>query len=171
MYVRPPNNTTERIKIPENYRGNAFGATGEYTDMPSPIRLPRSEYDLPPEEYREQSPLRANAPSSTRDAALSERDGNILNIEKSHIDQPETAEKAVVTHSPQLAPDATSAPPIMSTLLHQTNSSARFPFGHGIGTEELLILGVMLLVFTHGSESGEYDNTLILLLALLLFSG
>ena len=177
MYVRPPNNTTERIKVPENYRGNAFGASGEYTDMPSPIRLPRSEYDLPPEEYREQNPLRANTPASTRDAALtkdsglSQRDDNISNIEKSPIDQPYATEKAVVTHSPQVAADSPSAPSILSSLLHQTNSSAHFPFGHGIGTEELLILGIMLLVFTHGSESGEYDNTLILLLALLLFSG
>ena len=160
MYVRPPNNTTERLKVPENYRGNAFGSSGEYTDMPSPIRLPRAEYDLPPEEYREQAPIRASDPHSTKDTPFSQRDNNDL-----------IAEKSIITHTSDAAPDAQTAASALSALLHQTSSHAHFPFGHGIGTEELLILGMMLLVFTHGGESGEYDNTLILLLALLLFSG
>ena len=160
MYVRPPNNTTERLKVPENYRGNAFGSSGEYTDMPSPIRLPRAEYDLPPEEYREQAPIRACDPHSTKDTPFSQRDNNDL-----------IAEKSIITHTSVEPPDTNTATSALSALLHQTSSSAHFPFGHGIGTEELLILGMMLLVFTHGGESGEYDNTLILLLALLLFSG
>ena len=157
MYVRPPNNTTERLKVPENYRGNAFGASGEYTDMPSPVRLPRAEYDLPPDEYRESS--QSHLP----------RDDNTLNTEKV-LSSPPT-EKAVLTHTSQVTQDSPTATSMISSLFHQTSSTALFPFGHGIGSEELLILGIMLLVFTHGSESGEHDNTLILLLALILFSG
>jgi hypothetical protein len=51
MYVRPPEN--KKMKLPENYRGNAFGASGEYTDMPPPIRIPPSSYDIPPEDITE----------------------------------------------------------------------------------------------------------------------
>ena len=168
MYVRPPNNTSERLKVPENYRGNAFGASGEYTDMPSPVRLPRAEYDLPPEEFRESNSLRTDNAVSQRDPAFSQYDNNASNAEKS-LSPP--ADRSVIAHTPRSATDDPASPSLLSALLHQTNSSAHFPFGHGIGTEELLILGIMLLVFTHGSKLGEYDNTFILLLALLLFSG
>lgn len=157
MYVRPPNNTTERLKVPENYRGNAFGASGEYTDMPSPVRLPRTEYDLPPEEYRESNQSRVP------------HDDNALNEEKALSSPP--IKKTNFPQTSQIAQNSPTDNSMLSSLLHQTSNTAHFPFGHGIGGEELLILGIMLLVFTHGSESGEYDNTLILLLALILFSG
>ena len=171
MYVRPPNNATERLKVPENYRGNAFGASGEYTDMPSPIRLPRAEYDLPPGEYRDPNMLRTNEPALTNELSLSQRDNNTLITEKNSTDQPRNSERSVISHISEDPPSATATTSVISSLLHQTSGAAHFPFGHGIGTEELLILGMMLLVFTHGNESGECDNNLIMLLALLLFSG
>ena len=60
---------------------------------------------------------------------------------------------------------------IFSSLLPFASSSSNFPFGHGIGGEELLILGVMLLVYLSGNERGKVDNEFLLLLGLLLFSG
>ena len=60
---------------------------------------------------------------------------------------------------------------IFSSLLPRGNLSSHFPFGHGIGSEELLILAVMLMVFLSGNECGEVDSEFLLLLGLLLFAG
>ncbi len=49
--------------------------------------------------------------------------------------------------------------------------ASRFPFGHGIGFEELLILGLILFFLREGSECadrGDLDETVILLGLLLL---
>ena len=163
MYVRPPNTTSERIKIPENYRGNAFGSSGEYTDMPPPIRLPHTSYDLPPEESREsQRQKEVEKPRQQEEKPFLAAEV-IAPIE---ISEDEIKPAISSPHAEEPARN-----PIFSSLLPPTNHSAHFPFGHGIGTEELLILGMMLLIFTHERELGENDNELILLLALLLFSG
>ena len=60
---------------------------------------------------------------------------------------------------------------IFSSLLPNFSSSSRFPFGHGIGGEELFILGIMLLIYTAGDETQPMDSELLLLLCILLFSG
>ncbi len=60
---------------------------------------------------------------------------------------------------------------IFSSLLPNFSSSSRFPFGHGIGTEELFILGIMLLIYMSGDETQPMDSELLLLLCILLFSG
>lgn len=60
---------------------------------------------------------------------------------------------------------------IFSSLLPNFSSNSRFPFGHGIGGEELFILGIMLLIYTAGDETQPMDSELLLLLCILLFSG
>ena len=60
---------------------------------------------------------------------------------------------------------------IFSSLLPSLSSSPRFPFGHGIGTEELFILGIMLLIYMSGEDDEPPDGELLLLLCILLFSG
>jgi hypothetical protein len=40
-----------------------------------------------------------------------------------------------------------------------------------LGSEELLILAIMLLIFLSGNERGEVDNEALLLLGFLLFAG
>lgn len=59
---------------------------------------------------------------------------------------------------------------IFSSLLPSQATSSRFPFGHGIGSEELFILGIMLLVYT-SNDNKPVDNELLMLLCILLFSG
>ena len=144
MYVRPPEN--KKIRLPENYRGNAFGTSGEYTDMPPPIRISHPSYDLPPEDVSNAKPYNEDIPK-------------IESRNKDEIDKSPTFDELT-------EPVRSEIPPL--TLPSDTS---RFPFGHGIGAEELLILGMMLLIFSQGSEQGEVDNHLILMLALLLFSG
>ena len=159
MYVRPPD--PQRTKLPENYRGNAFGASGEYTDMPPPTRLPHPSYDLPPEE---------------RSTPLPQREIDVEKSDKAHIDARVDDERlkapvASIGLSTSALREGEHKTSLLSSLIPPASSSSRFPFGHGLGTEELLILGMMLLVFMHGTDSGEVDNELIILLALLLFSG
>ncbi len=60
---------------------------------------------------------------------------------------------------------------IFSSLLPNFSSSSKFPFGHGIGSEELFILGIMLLIYTAGDSDQPMDSELLLLLCILLFSG
>ncbi len=69
------------------------------------------------------------------------------------------------------AADTAPASSIFSSLLPRADLSRHFPFGHGIGSEELLILAVMLMVFLSGNERGEVDSEFLLLLGLLLFAG
>ena len=60
---------------------------------------------------------------------------------------------------------------VFSSLLPNFSSSSKFPFGHGIGAEELFILGIMLLIYTAGDSDQPMDSELLLLLCILLFSG
>ncbi len=60
---------------------------------------------------------------------------------------------------------------VFSSLLPNFSSSSKFPFGHGIGSEELFILGIMLLIYTAGDSDQPMDSELLLLLCILLFSG
>ena len=49
--------------------------------------------------------------------------------------------------------------------------ASRFPFGHGIGLEELLLLGLILFLLHEcgdGEERGDLDETVVLLGLLLL---
>ena len=172
MYVRPPNSPNERIKIPENYRGNAFGLSGEYTDMPPPIKIPRLEHDLPPEEYQmKNAPMISGVKADSYDGA--DTDEDILSVptdlQDSEPPMP-TTQKTNAFSLPHQS-DESSQNTIFSSLIPPKNNSTHFPFGHGIGAEELFLLGMMLLVFSHKGGSADDDNELIILLALLLFSG
>ena len=157
MYVRPPSQTRQRIKIPENYSGHAFTGNGDYSDMPPPVRQVPQKLDLPPShDTQEYESL----------PAVSEKE--IPENEDNTIPQNHRSEAAAEDSLSTITQPRDS---LLSLLLPPINNNSHFPFGHGIGGEELLILGIMLLVFLHGSESGQNDNEFLILLALLLFSG
>lgn len=156
MYVRAPNTEKNQVKIPENYGGSAFGSSAYYNDMPPPVRQapPRSDAplqrsDIPPEPIRQPSvsDTQANKPYPTNN---------------------ELPQEPYTDPKPEDKPTGS----IFSSLIPSSKfMSNHFPFGHGIGGEELLILGMMLLVYLSGSECGETDHEFILLLGLLLFAG
>ena len=152
MYVRPPSNIRGEVKIPENYSGNAFSRGSQYSEMPPPIRTQPTRHeslraDIPPDELRE--------------LPISEKEEPIF-------EQKETTEEITQNGA---EPTRQVGSSIFSSLLPKTDISSHFPFGHGIGSEELLILAVMLLVFLSGNERGELDSEFLLLLGLLLFAG
>ena len=120
--------------------------------MPPPTRTSHPREDLPPEPVKQEA-------------------------EAVFVQDVDRSEASVPDKDAEGARDAGSAPAslptssLFSSLLPRTDLSRHFPFGHGIGSEELLILAVMLMVFLSGNERGEVDSEFLLLLGLLLFAG
>ncbi len=152
MYVRPPSNNKNGMKIPENYSGSAFSRHSPFSEMPPPVRTQAPRYDLSPVDMPPAQEIREEAQSLYRDEESAE-------VIAERVEEKESAPAEGVGAS------------IFSSLLPKGNLSNHFPFGHGLGSEELLILAVMLLVFLAGNESGEVDSEFLLLLGLLLFAG
>lgn len=147
MYVRPPNNNHSELKLPENYSGNAFSRFSAYADMPPPAKAmqQRSESSI----GEDNPPHRETVDNYTEEAQ------ELVAVVKRQSD----------------STDKSSGGSLLSSLLPNFDLSKHFPFGHGIGGEELLILAVMLIVFVSGNDRGEVDSELLLLLGLLLFAG
>lgn len=154
MYARTPDPNRQGVKIPENYGGHAFSRSGAYSDMPPPARvepyLTDDYQNTPPEPYP--------SPQDTR-------------FEPEDTQQPQGSERLPLpTSVPTDREQAATGRSIFSSLIPPSASaSAHFPFGHGIGSEELLIIALMLTVYLAEGESA--DSELLLLLGLLLFAG
>ena len=147
MYVRPPNNNLSELKLPENYSGNAFSRFSAYADMPPPAKAPQQK----------------NEPGGVED--------NLSRRETADNYPEEPQEVVAVVKRQGDSTDKSSGGSLLSSLLPNFDLSKHFPFGHGIGGEELLILAIMLIVFVSGNDRGEVDSELLLLLGLLLFAG
>ena len=165
MYVKPSANRYG-MKLPENYSGNAFSNQSPYSEMPPPARMPTQRQDMtipdvpmrdiPTEEYHQEFV----SPHFPREAEEESYDAS----HDEHYDESFAEPRQKTQNMP-------ASPSIFSSLLPKGGLSTHFPFGHGIGSEELLILAVMLMVFLSGNETGEVDSEFILLLGLLLFAG
>lgn len=176
MYVRPPAESRGRVKIPENYSGHAFRDQSPFGDMPppthidNPVRRERSNGqatdDRPP--YHSPSP----PPQDDREDPLDDAFPD-YSTHESDLYHGNEDERPRVSDSETSKKDAENSQKtsIFSSLLPSSTSGARhFPFGHGIGSEEILILAIMLLVYLSG-DGDEPDNELLLLLGFLLFAG
>ena len=95
-----------------------------------------------------------------------ERDVDIVSDieEKKAENKPQIKEETAYPSPQKSRPDS-----LLSSLFPSKSLKNHFPFGHGIGSEEILILGIMSLIFF--SDEKEPDGELIMLLALLLFAG
>ena len=161
MYVRPQGD--RGIKIPENYSGHAFRDQSPYGDMPPPAHIPTSptlkrERVIVPHQAMSQA-----TPMPTYDVQQENEVEEEYTIAE---DDPQKAESDYEETSKNGGEPKSSS--IFASLLPTaTSNSSHFPFGHGIGGEELLILAIMLLVFL----SEESDQELLMLLGFLLFAG
>lgn len=171
MYVRSTGEGRERVRIPENYSGHAFRDQNPYGDMPPPTRIPQTtsaikdtleRTDVYDGQNLNESPL-AREELMTNEHTDGD-DSESASI--SSFDNGETAEASRQKEESAFDGKQQKSPSIFSSLLPQVSSS-RFPFGHGIGNEELLILALMLIIYT----SEEADEELLLLLGFLLFAG
>ena len=154
MYTRIPDrkpHNPRSINIPENYGGNAFNASEPYNKaFGEPSQKPYIlDTDAQKTEVREK-----DITPEISSAEPSDRFADMINVtDESENITPQKSELS------QLIPFAT--PKLLKN---------HFPFGHGIGSEELLILGIMSLLFT-SEDNSDTDGELIMLLALLLFAG
>ena len=163
MYARQPNG----MKIPDNYSGHAFSQKAEYLDMPPPVRQ-----SVPKDDYKKEP--RFHSPPS-----IAER---IQNDKKADQAEKFTEIGEEYQDYPSPISDEASPPPLSKENDHDPKHSlrllpgiggdaGRFPFGHGIGSEELLILAMMLLVYLSEEEGGKGDYEFLFILGLLLFAG
>ena len=159
MYVRPSNTGARTIKLPENYSGNAFSSHSPYSDMPPPTRTTQPRSDIPPEAV------------GTDTRSVFRQESGQTSVQTERHEEVFANEENENVHSPVGTAPSLPASSIFSSLLPRSDLSKHFPFGHGIGSEELLILAVMLMVFLSGNEKGEIDSEFLLLLGLLLFAG
>ena len=161
MYTRAPDQARQRIKIPENYSGHAFREPSAYNDMPPPIRVD-TQHAL----NRDLPAPRVNSLQHREEEGQEGSDPAPLTGEM----QEDTANPthSLAPHSQEMEESPHTS--IFSSLL-PTASSNHFPFGHGIGGEELMILAIMLLVFLSEEDKTQVDNELLLFLGILLFAG
>jgi len=153
----------QRIKIPENYNGHAFSEPLRYNAMPPPAKIPSPHSDLPPSVRAESLDeyIQNGSQKSPEDIQQ--------NKEKDLTDS--TEEKPLQTSSGEKNDPVNSSTSVASLLSGSSLFANRFPFGHGIGSEELLILAIMLLVYLSGEQNHAPDTEFMLLLGLLLFAG
>lgn len=156
MYIKNPN-TRRDIHVPENYGGNAF-KNNIYTDIVPPAD------DIPNSDITD---IADNAPISP---PLTDVPTTVSHSQKLSPQLPVNLSDSSQVFSTQESPRSAQGS-IFSSLLPSVTSSHHFPFGHGIGSEELFILGMMLLIYMSPNDTGEVDSELLLLLCILLFSG
>lgn len=182
-YRQPPR---ERLRVPANYSGNAIVDGEEQPlgtlppreppiqspDLPAPGDPPTLRFDDLPrvselgDGHRRQS--RPSVPSlemtepplplsvGIADSAEGTKPASVAAMVSESVSLPQTPPR------PSLA--SPRRPPSLFSL-------SSFPFGHGLGGEELLLLGLILLLLHEngGNEDrGDLDQTVILLGLLLL---
>ena len=146
MYSRANNRSEHPIRIPEHYSGCAFSGSKSEKSPPKedhfpPRRYPEAAKPTPPKVPREEiSPVQPS-PSTTSQSF-----------------------SAPIPIPPPQKEKPPTAPQPFQGLLGSIGSA--FPFSHGLGFDELLIIGLILLL-GHTSQ----DSDMILWLALLLFCG
>lgn len=165
----------QRVRVPENYSGNAFGSLRQ-NPMPPPARKPPPQSDIPPSAFEIEKDERDISPETgyvmPQTDEISKGEIATQNEGTDEEQSRESALETAVTSRPESKRDDRKRSDLFSSLLPAGFSfTDKFPFGHGIGSEEILILAIMLMVYLSGLEKGETDNEFILLLGLLLFAG
>ncbi len=165
MYSKYHTPDGRRVQIPENYSGCAFSdrsRDGSATPTP-PHRLDIAK-PTPPE--REDAPPRQEETGSRPSAPPLHRPEKTLPPPKKPPEPPKQPSYQMQDPpiQPMPLPPQEHTTPVFRELFEKIGVS--FPFSHGIGFDELLILGLILLL-----SQNEADSDLILWLVLLLFCG
>lgn len=144
------------VYIPPNYSGTAIGREPEpqphFDDLPRVGELTRGIPDA----------------HTLSDAYESEE----------ALERAEESEAAIVSEqTPEISPKNDASLP--AGLFGGLTDSKHFPFGHGLGFEELLLLGLILFLLREGEEDQQENkhgegsdlHMTLLLLGALLFCG
>ena len=159
------------MQVPPNYSGHAI-VDGEERPLG---QLP--EVDIPEESPNHDLPTpHFDGLPRVSDLGDNRRRPPVRTV-SSTFEEPDTeGEDGVEESDMDTVPVSPSAPAQAQTSLPTTPRGAlfdltRFPFGHGIGTDELLIIGLILFLLHENAsceERGDIDETVILLGLLLL---
>lgn len=179
-----------RVQVPPNYSGHAI-VDGEErplgvlyeaaAESPSPREdLPTPRFEGLPrvselgESHRRQPrtlpasfEVRGEAPS------LSGEEAAAVSPSRAAVPAGSGVGAAMPSDDPSEAEEASAASAVRpsSRGWFPLFDASRFPFGHGIGLEELLLLGLILFLLHEcgdGEERGDLDETVVLLGLLLL---
>ena len=181
MYSRYHDRPDRSIRIPENYSGCAFSEAGAPTDVTPKGTAGTHRIDVGKPSPRDAAegdshPDRPIAPPPPRPILLpppSTHEETRDLPEPSSIDREEERGETIQTSVGHKSTEKRGADPHHEP--HEPPSSlhnlfgrmgSAFPFSHGIGFDELLILGLILLL-----ARSDSDSDLILWLVLLLFCG
>ncbi len=193
---KPPHNPMQvnkeppsAIQLPQNYSGNAFTSDGykrpiapESTQKPV-AAPPKFDSDLRKAGHISPS-VTPSIPVSTKGALgysdYPKNDNPQVDEEEIIVTHEEPAENTEFNNYKKLedipehhnteiidTPQRSGTGSLFSSMLQGGMFKDNFPFGHGLGSEELLILGIMLSIYL----SGEADGELMMLLGILLFAG
>lgn len=195
MYTRVPNKKNSfdssetrkpieaAIVLPKNYSGNAFTSDGHKREIntSAPESQP-SEYSerkkphispSPPPKIPEpsESPLGYSDYPAGEYIRSEQNENNNPAVEPQKEEAPaeETHNEFYEPHAAQIPNESSKARSgsFLSSIIPNGIFKNNFPFGHGLGSEEFLILGIMLSIYL----SGEADAELMMLLCILLFAG
>ena len=156
MYSRYDHRRDSTVRLPENYSGTAFlgnaisPATHEPTAQRIEIGKPSSRETAP----RERLPITDPPQKTTWEAPKQKPPVKESGIEE-RIHPPSANAPSAPSHHPPMTP------PTLGGLLDHA-----FPLAHGLGFEELLLIGLIILL-AHGEQSSNVTTWL----ALLLFCG
>ena len=160
------------IQIPENYSGNAFTADGyKITPEITPEHTQFEDFEEKRKPHLSPSvtpsiPV-ATSPLGLSDYPIDEIKKNVIDEDFNEKFEEKSQENNVEYTETKVLPQKPSQASLFSSLLPGGLFKNNFPFGHGLGVEELLILGIMLSIYL----SGEADGELMILLGILLFAG
>ncbi|MBE6601658.1 MAG: hypothetical protein E7637_04030 [Ruminococcaceae bacterium] len=140
MYSRYHTTPQKSVVLPKNYSGCAFSDAGEAKKASVSSNAPRVEVAKPTPEKT------ADAPQSSQQIKS----------------EPPLAKEEEPKKEAHDAPVLQQAPVLRSPI----DAKNGFPFGHGLGFEELLLLGLILLL-----SQTEENSDIALWLVLLLFCG
>lgn len=152
MYSRfSAKDTHSGVQIPEHYSGCAFSQADGRLEKPfAKSTSPLLEVARPTPTPMQATTHELNDPPQEKPATPS------ITSNSTH-EQKQTDQKEA---QPTAAVSLLKSPRLLGGL------GSSFPFSHGIGFEELLILGLIFLL-----SQGETDSSTVLLLGLLLFCG
>ena len=146
MYSRAKDRPRSPIRLPDHYSGWAFRdlPPNDTQDLPLPHSAPPDALSLSPRPMQESEPC--HSPTSPPTPPCEE-----------HPAAP----------TPSCAPQKPPSPSFLQPFEHLFGKiGSAFPFSHGLGFDELMILGLILLL-----SHSDHDPDVLLLLGLLLFCG
>ena len=163
---------SDSIRIPANYKGTAFNKNGSASK--TYIMSGRSDTDIPDTSssniYSSKAlPLARSSEDSSDNIARDIPTGYREEVNPDVIIQDGKAKDD--SRDSFTTSDEEIANEIIEASADSAPVSKHFPFGHGIGYEELLLLGLILLLSENDDGGGQELNISQLILTALLFCG